>query len=376
MNKLKVTILSLSLITVMAGAATAPALGAIGSNFNNSHSLLIKMIVTLPPLFIIITVLFFSKISNLLSSKPITIIGLILYIIGGCGAGLVNNIYFLLFFRAILGVGVGLIMPLSTGLISYYFDKSEQSKLMGYSSAMNNLGGIIAMSLSGYLVTFNWRYSFAVYLLGLLVLILISIFLPDTKLKSSKNKINMEMIKKIYPYLLAIFVTMLIFYILPSNFSMIVIKQETFTPSLIGTVMSAQTLGAFIMGMKFSYIKKIFKQYSKYISVIMILLGYLLLASSQHIILIAVGLFSIGLGLGLIVPLLNSQVAIKTHKEEVTSAMAIMSSMLYLGQFTSPLIVQLFQNILNINYIRFPYYFAIVISFLLLVGMKKIKIDN
>ncbi|HEY5562272.1 MAG TPA: hypothetical protein VIK72_11055 [Clostridiaceae bacterium] len=46
-------------------------------------------------------------------------------------------------------------MPLSTGLISYLFDKKEQSKLMGYSSAMNNLGGIIALSISGSLVSLN-----------------------------------------------------------------------------------------------------------------------------------------------------------------------------------------------------------------------------
>jgi len=202
MNKLKVTILSLSLITVMAGAAIAPALGEINSNFNDVSTLLIKMIVTLPPLFIILTVLFFNTISNKLSTKQIAVTGLLLYIIGGCGAGFANNIYLLLFLRGVLGVGVGLIMPLSTGLLSYCFDRSEHSKLMGYSSAMNNLGGVIAMSLSGFLVTFNWRYSFLIYLLGFLVLILVFLFLPDIKLRSSKNKLNKEITKEIYHYLI------------------------------------------------------------------------------------------------------------------------------------------------------------------------------
>lgn len=66
-----------------------------------------------------------------------------------------------------------MIMPLSTGLLAFFFDKNEQSKLMGYSSAMNNLGGIIATSLSGILVSFNWRYSFSIYIMGLFVMILV-----------------------------------------------------------------------------------------------------------------------------------------------------------------------------------------------------------
>ena len=181
MGKLKVTILSLSLVTVMSGAAVAPALGAIANYFIKVDPLLIKLIITLPALFIIFTSLLFSLISSRLSSKTIAVSGLLLYIIGGCGSGFVNNIYLLLAFRSILGIGVGLIMPLSTGLIAYLFDKNEQSKLMGYSSAMNNLGGIIATTLSGYLVSLNWRYSFAIYLLGLFVVIMVIGVLPKAE---------------------------------------------------------------------------------------------------------------------------------------------------------------------------------------------------
>lgn len=186
MGKLKVTILSLSLVTVMSGAAVAPALGAIANYFSNTDPLLIKLIITLPALFIIFTSLLFSSLSSRLSSKTIAISGLFLYIVGGCGAGFVNNIYLLLAFRSILGIGVGLIMPLSTGLIAYFFDKNEQSKLMGYSSAMNNLGGVIATTLSGYLVSLDWRYSFTIYLLGLLVMIMVVEFLPKAEIRNTK----------------------------------------------------------------------------------------------------------------------------------------------------------------------------------------------
>ena len=54
--------------------------------------------------------------------------------------------------RALVGVGVGIIMPLSTGLLSYYFKPEQQVGLMGYSSAMNQMGGVIATLLSGLLL--------------------------------------------------------------------------------------------------------------------------------------------------------------------------------------------------------------------------------
>lgn len=51
-KNLQFTILSLSIITVMAGAAVAPALDQIRKNFADTPPLLIQMILTVPGLFI------------------------------------------------------------------------------------------------------------------------------------------------------------------------------------------------------------------------------------------------------------------------------------------------------------------------------------
>ena len=49
------SILSLSLLTVMAGAAVAPALGVIRDHFSDSSPMFIQMIISIPALFIVIT---------------------------------------------------------------------------------------------------------------------------------------------------------------------------------------------------------------------------------------------------------------------------------------------------------------------------------
>lgn len=58
-KQLMVSILSLSLLTVMAGAAVAPALGVIQAYFADSNPLFVQMVISVPAIFIVITNFFF-----------------------------------------------------------------------------------------------------------------------------------------------------------------------------------------------------------------------------------------------------------------------------------------------------------------------------
>ena len=165
-RNLTTAILSLSLLTVMAGAAVAPALNVIKEYFSDVDQTLVQMIISIPALFIFLTNMIFPKLCSLFRAKELTLAGLVLYVVGGCAAGLFSNIWLVLVFRALVGVGVGIIMPMSTGLLSFYYTRDKQDKLMGYSSAMNQMGGVIATLISGLLAGISWRASFLVYLLS------------------------------------------------------------------------------------------------------------------------------------------------------------------------------------------------------------------
>ena len=81
--KVTSSILSMSLLTVMAGAAIAPALNIIRLHFNYVPHLLVQLIVSSPALFIILTNLFFLRISRRYGSRTIAITGLLLYVVAG-----------------------------------------------------------------------------------------------------------------------------------------------------------------------------------------------------------------------------------------------------------------------------------------------------
>ena len=143
-GKLTWTILSISLLTVMAGAAIAPALGIIRDHFSDASDVLVQLIVSLPALLIIVTNLVFPCLCRWMKTRTLALTGLVLYVLTGAGCFFVDNIWILLCLRALLGLSVGMIMPLSTGLLAYHYPPEKQAGLMGLSGAMNQMGGVVA----------------------------------------------------------------------------------------------------------------------------------------------------------------------------------------------------------------------------------------
>lgn len=139
MNKVRrtltATILSISLLTVMAGAAIAPALGIIKEHFSDSPSILIQFIISMPALFVIVTNLAFPWLCRLMKTRTMAITGLLLYVICGVVPFVLENILAILTFRALLGVSVGMIMPLSTGLLA---NNAHRIELKGDSRRRKN----------------------------------------------------------------------------------------------------------------------------------------------------------------------------------------------------------------------------------------------
>lgn len=338
-GRLTFTILSISLLTVMAGAAMAPALWAVKAHFADKPDLLIQFIVSLPALFIIVTNLCFPLLCRLMKTKSIAVAGLVLYIVSGTGAFFLEDISAILILRALLGVSVGMIMPLSTGLLSYYFPPEEQSRLMGLCAAMNQIGGVIATLIAGVLAKVGWNYAFLVYSMGLLVLILVFLFLPNERLAAPKSSRGFfHNLKRFYPSVTGMLLLMICFFIFPTNFSAVCVKTTSLDPIAVTIIMVALDVVAALVGVVFGWIMKRFRLSVKYFAPAFFLLGYLCFAISQSIPSLLAGCLFIGIANGIGVPYLNTIASIKAGQEAATTVMPLLSAALYAGQFLSPLV--------------------------------------
>ena len=337
MNKrLLYTILSISLLTVMAGAAIAPALGVISAHFAGRNPLLLQLIVSLPALFIILTNLVFPWLCRLMKTRTLALTGLAVYVLSGAGAFFVNDIWLLLCFRALMGVSVGMIMPLSTGLLAYYFPPEEQAGLMGLSAAMNQMGGVVATFLAGALAGIGWNYAFLVYLLGLIAVVLVALYLPNEQL-NGRGGISLSLLRRFHPSVTGMFLVMILFFIYPTNFALT--ASGTLSEMGVTLVMVGLDVVAFLVGLCFGFLMKRFASPMKYFAPLGFATGYLCLAAGGGIVWLLAGSALIGIANGIGVPYLNTIGSVKAGKEAATTVMPLLSAALYLGQFLSPLIV-------------------------------------
>lgn len=370
-KKLTGTILSMSLLTVMAGAAIAPALGVIRAHFATAPALLVQFIVSIPALFIIITNLFFLNISRHFGTRSIALAGLVLYVVAGAGCFLADDIYVLLTLRAFLGVSVGLIMPLSTGLLAYYYPPEQQAQLMGLSAAMNQMGGVVATLLAGLLSAISWRWAFLVYLMGLLAIVMVAAYLPDDHLGSANKRgipFQPRQLLKFHPSVNGMLLLMMIFFIYPTNFAITAEEQAGLSLEATTLLMVGLDLVAFFVGLIFGRLMEVFREPIKYFAPIFFLIGYALFATAHSIVPLLVGALFTGMANGVGVPYLNTIASIKGGRNSATTVMPLLSASLYLGQFLSPIIVTpLSRLIFGENDIAGAYKIGVLLCLLFLV---------
>lgn len=338
-KRVTATILSISLLTVMAGAAIAPALGIIKEHFAGAPAILIQLIVSIPALFIIITNLCFPALSRRLSTRTIASLGLALYVLAGAGCFFILSIGLLLVMRALLGVSVGMLMPLSTGLLSFYYPPEAQAKLMGLSAAMNQLGGVVATLLAGILATVEWNFAFLVYLLGLIAMVLVLLYLPAEHLQQEGKGFSLGLLRRFHPSVVGMLLLMLIFFIYPTNFAVTAHQQAHLSVGTVTLIMVWLDFVAAIAGMLFGKAMRIFRHTIKYFAAVCFLAAYAMISigNSAWLLVVASTLGGVAMGVG--VPYLNTIASIKGGKNSATSVMPLISASLYLGQFISPIIV-------------------------------------
>lgn len=367
LKPLAVSILSLSLLTVMAGAAVAPALEVIRAHFSDASRTSVQLIVSMPAVFIVITNLCFNRLAEKFGSKTLVMTGLVLYTAGGCCAGLFGSIGLVLLMRALVGVGVGMIMPLSTGLLTYYFPPEKREGLLGLASAANQLGGVIATLLAGLLAGISWRLSFMVYLMGLISIVLCLIFLPNDRIGGAAQPDEAPrggVFRRNLTHIVAMFLLMSAFFVYPANFAIVTAAEGDIPMRLCAPVMAGLDLVAFLGGLLFVWVKRVSGRFAALVAPLMFLAGYCLLAFVGGTAGTLAGSALVGFANGVGIPYVISTASANEGRRAATTVMPLLSASMYLAQFVSPFLLSAVAAFAG-GAARLPYYLAVALSALL-----------
>jgi len=117
--------------------------------------------------------------------KKIFLISLILFTSSSLACGLAPNIYSLVVFRFLQGVGGASFLPTAAGIVSDQFPENRE-RAIGLFTSIFPIGGIVGPNLGGWMVSqYSWRYIFYINLpIGIGLFFLILILLEDSKILS------------------------------------------------------------------------------------------------------------------------------------------------------------------------------------------------
>ncbi len=126
-----------------------------------------------------------GKLSDSFGRKKVFLISLILFTSSSLACGLSPNIYSLVAFRFLQGIGGASFLPTAAGIASDQFP-DHRERAIGLFSSIFPIGGIIGPNLGGWIVSrYSWRYIFYINLpIGIILIALIIILLEEVEVLS------------------------------------------------------------------------------------------------------------------------------------------------------------------------------------------------
>lgn len=343
-GKMKLTLLLVSSLTVMSVITISPALPQMAIAFANvTHAeFLVKLVLTIPALFIAI----FSPITGWLIDRygrlRILWFSLVLYAISGVSGYFLQNLYHILISRITLGIAVGMSMTIVITLIADYFEGNERQKFVGLQVAFMSLGGILFVGLGGVLADLGWRFPFLIYLISLLVLPLSILFLhePIVGAKGIFTRINTKAPRILWMLFINTMIMWIIFFLIPVQIPFYLKAIGIEKNSLIGAAIATSTLFSAISAISYSKLKNKFSFLSIFsIGYLLMGIGFTTLSFSNSYLLVVLAMMLSGLGMGMMIPNTNMWVMKITPPEIRGKVIGKLTTFWFLGQFLSPIII-------------------------------------
>ena len=374
-----IAIWSISALTSLPGLAVSPILGDLTKIFPKATDLDIQMLTSLPSLLIIPFILLGGKLTEKVDFVRILKIGLWLFAASGILYLISNKMWQLIVVSALLGIGSGLIIPLSTGLISKYFVGTYRVKQFGLSSAITNFTLVIATAVTGYLAEVSWHLPFLVYLLPLISILLVGHLKEsrsDAAVKPSSqstapsgqtaavdtggSKYGIH-IRHLLQIMLFYGVTTFIVLAVIFNLSFLMEKHH-FSSGNSGLMISLFFLAIMAPGFCLDKIVDELKERTKAYSLLSMAGGGLLIWIAPIEWLIIPGCILVGLGYGIIQPMLYDKTTHTALPQKATMALAFVMMMNYLAILLYPFIIDFLQNLFHTQSQEFPFVFNLLIT--------------
>ncbi|GMX65824.1 MDR family MFS transporter [Paenibacillus elgii] len=130
-----------------------------------------------------------GKLSDIYGRKPFILTGIVLFMIGAFMAGTSGDIFQLITYRGVQGVGAGIIMATAFTAVGDLFAPRERGKWSGIMMSVFGFASVVGPALGGYIVDhMEWHWVFWIFLpLGIVAFIMILTMFPKVERKPAES---------------------------------------------------------------------------------------------------------------------------------------------------------------------------------------------
>ncbi|SCG85695.1 MDR family MFS transporter [Methanobacterium congolense] len=139
-----------------------------------------------------ISIILFGKLSDIYGRKHVLILGIIIFVVTSVMCGFATNMFELILFRGLQGIGGGILLSLPFIVVGEIFSPRERARYMGILASVFGLADVLGPILGGVITdTLGWRWVFFVNVpVGIAAVTLILYSLPNFKLPDVKKIID------------------------------------------------------------------------------------------------------------------------------------------------------------------------------------------
>ena len=343
---------SISAIASLPGLAISPILDDLHTIFPHSSELELQLVSSLPSLLIIPFVLLAGKLTEGRERWPILMGGLALFLMSGVGCLLSHSLRALLVWSCVMGIGAGMVIPLSTGLVAAYFTGDWRVRQLGYASAINNLTLVGATLLTSYLATRSWHLPFLVYLLPAISMVLCLTLRNQPEMPEPNESLQLRQRQIDGRRLMA----MMALYLFITYAVLVVSFDSSFHVAAYhidahfsGWLIAAFFLAIMLPGLVLNSIIRRLRSSTNQLALLLTAFGLAVMGYAHSEVLLMVGAISAGLGYGVMQPIIYDKTATIAPPHQATLALSCVMAMNYLAVLIAPLLLSATHEVLHLH---------------------------
>ena len=342
------TLIGLAMLPALAIVSLVPNLPQLFEHFKDvpNHELWVPMVLTIPSLCIALFAPLMGLIADKWGRRPLLLAALVSFSFLGLLPMLLDSLPAIIASRFIVGIAEAAILTVSNALMGDYFAGEERQKWLGMQTTVGPVFASALILAGGALGSWSWRGPFALYSLGLVVLLFAVLTLweptPSRGLVPGHGQAILTVERVHFPWAATAYVgavtigVAILYYVQAVQLGRIFSDLGATNPMTTGIVITVASVGVVIGGWSYQRLSRFSVRGMLAIILIAYGVGYLGLSQSSSYLLGLPFAVVAQYGNGLALPTLINWALTKYGYEHRGRGMGLWGSCFFVSQFLSP----------------------------------------